>query len=477
MVFLWYNFLMKNHNFVCPQCHKALDNDTCIACREVFPLLGEIPWLVPQPTANLQDWALRYRLFLQSLDEEINHLKLQGKKNQRLASTSKRLQKLMQAKIENKKYLEDLLAPLVQRGPSTAELYKAGGISAPPSQSLTGYYHNIHRDWSWDTEENRLSLECITRLTSEFSNLHSLGQTVVLGSGAGRLGYDLHQTQKPQTTYLVDFNPLMLLVAHRVLERRSLKLYEFPLAPKSATDIQILQKLAVPTKPHDQLFILGGDALRTPFPALSVDTVVTPWLVDILPVDARFLLEEIRRILKPEGVWIYFGSMTFSHKDLSFNYSADEFFELVEHLGFTIQKSEHQMIPYMASPHSNHGRVERVTTFLARSSGHQAQEFPSPSLKADAPPKKGAPGDQDLPPWLVNFEVPVPRSSQIHSKNLVHQISAQLLTLVDGQRSLKQMAEKCVNLGLLEKDEAEAYWFRFLKRLYLEDSGIQGFKP
>ena len=165
---MWYNPLMINHVFVCPQCHKTLDNNTCSGCREVFPLLGDIPWLVPQPTANLQDWALRYRLFLQSLDDEITHLKLQSKKNQRLASTAKRLQKLMQAKIENKKYLEELLAPLVKRGPSTAELYKAGGISAPPSQSLMGYYHNIHRDWSWETDENHLSLECITQLLSQY---------------------------------------------------------------------------------------------------------------------------------------------------------------------------------------------------------------------------------------------------------------------------------------------------------------------
>jgi ubiquinone/menaquinone biosynthesis C-methylase UbiE len=469
---------MKKHHFVCPQCHKTLDDDdTCIECRENFPKLGDVPWLVPQPKANLQDWALRYRSFLQSLDDEINQLKVQGKIKQRLASSPKRMQKLMQAKIENKKFLEDLLAPLVKRGPSTTELYKAGGISAPPSQSLTGYYHNIHRDWSWETDENQLSLECITQILGDHSSSQNLGATVVLGAGAGRLGFDLHQTQMPQSTYLVDFNPLMLLVAHRVLERRSLKLFEFPLAPQSAADTQVLQKLTAPSEPKSHLYVIGGDALKTPFASQSVDTVVTPWLVDILPVDAALLIGEIHRILKPGGLWIYFGSMTFSHREISFNYSSDEFFELVKYFDFSIEKKEHRKIPYMASPHSNHSRVERVTTFLARSQDTQNKE----ALPSGNPGPGGLTKDlvrePELPPWLENFEVPVPRSPQIHSKNLVHHISAQLLSLVDGQRSLIQMADQCVALGLLEKDEAQAYWFRFLKRLHLEDSGIQGFKP
>ena len=469
---------MKNLHLVCPQCHTPLPGENCPGCLEVYPKLGDIPWVVPQPKAHLQDWAMRYRLSLQVLDEEINNLKAHGKKSVTLSATPKRLQRLLQAKIENKKYLEELLAPLVKQGASTAELYKAGGISVPPSQTLTGYYHNIHRDWSWDTDENAQSLDCIVRLIAEIpQSMSPLGKTVVLGCGAGRLGYDLHQTGLAKETYLLDFNPLMLIVAHRMMQRRSLKLFEFPLAPRTLGDAQVLRKLSAPHPPLPNLFILAGDALKTPFAHGSVDTVVTPWLVDILPVDARILIDEIARILRPGGLWIYFGSMTFNHKQISLNYSPEEFHELLGSLSFTIEKSENRIIPYMGSPASNHSRLERVTTLISRWNPSLTNQTSESTGTLHQIQKSGSlnSAPDNLPPWLIEFDLPVPRTPQIQSKNLVHQISAQLLSLVDGQRSLRQMAERCTEMGLLQHDEAEAYWFRFLKRLHLEEGSLQGF--
>ncbi len=460
--------------FVCPQCHGALNQLSCEPCRTQYGMLDHnIPWLIPEPQAALQEWALKFKHFLGLLDEEIANLKSLYKSSYAQPSTPKRLQKILQAKVEHKKLLEDLLGPLVKHGTRSVELLKAGGIALPPSQSLTGYYQNIHRDWSWDTDENEISLRCITSclesilnkdLTTASALRGQLGRVAVLGAGAGRLAYDLHQTELPLETTAVDFNPLMLLVASRAFHRRSLKLFEFPIAPKSLGDVAVLQKCAPPAPAKPNLFLIGADALRTPFPSHSLDTVVTPWLVDILPSEPSQLLREIRRILKPQGLWIYFGSMTFGHPSFAFHHCYEEFCELVKNLDFKIEAAEHRQIPYMASPHSNHSRLERITVMVNRSLS-VAASLGDP-IKGD----KSAPGHQTLPPWLVDFNLPIPRSSPIDSKEMVHRVSSQLLQLIDGQKSLNTMAAHCVSQGLLGNDEATAYMLKFLKRLYLEGS-------
>ncbi len=58
------------------------------------------------------------------------------------------------------------------------------------------------------------------------------GKVLVLGAGAGRLAYDLHMRTTAALTAVLDFNPLLLIVAERVTRGDSLELYEFPLAPR-----------------------------------------------------------------------------------------------------------------------------------------------------------------------------------------------------------------------------------------------------
>ncbi len=85
-------------------------------------------------------------------------------------------------------------------------------------------------------------------------------------------------------TIAMDFSPLLLLVAKSVMQGDEPELYEFPLAPKSLEHFAVLRKLSAPKPVRDDFHLIFGDALRPPFAAASFDTVVTPWIIDIVNV-------------------------------------------------------------------------------------------------------------------------------------------------------------------------------------------------
>src|SRR5690606_3628478 len=111
----------------------------------------------------------------------------------------------------------------------------------------------------------------------------SPGRTLVLGAGAGRLAYDFHERCGTASTTALDFNPLLVLLAARAARGEAIELYEFPLAPRSTAEQAVLRRLAAPRPARHGLRFVLGDANRPPFPAGAFDTVITPWLVDILP--------------------------------------------------------------------------------------------------------------------------------------------------------------------------------------------------
>ena len=93
-------------------------------------------------------------------------------------------------------------------------MHVALGTELPVSQGLTTYYPNLHRDWCWGDSENRASLEAVL---SSLPAGASPRRVLVLGAGAGRLAYDLHEALRPVLTVALDFNPLFMLALQRIV--------------------------------------------------------------------------------------------------------------------------------------------------------------------------------------------------------------------------------------------------------------------
>lgn len=443
----------------CPRCDKAplqsADNAlSCNACNVAFPIVGGMPWLFAEPAAALGEWRGRLHFSLRQIDDELTGLDRElGDKNMR-SLTRHRVQRYRQALEQHRLSLQDLLEPLeVLPLQANYETYLALRTRLPADQGLNTYYANVHRDWAWGQRENEASLAQIRATLTEDDDP---GKVLVLGCGAARLAYDMHMQLGGESLIAMDFNPLLMLIAKVVTRGDTLGLYEFPIAPLGDEDDAVLRTLAAPGPVRAGFHLVLGDVLRAPFCAGSFDTVVTPWLIDILGEDLETFAARVNRLLGDKGRWVNFGSLAFSHPRRARRYSVAETVAIVEATGFSEPRISQTTMPYMCSPASRHGRQETVFTFCAEKTD---------SVKA--PPRHRA-----LPDWLVTGKDAVPLLPSFRSQAMTTRIYAFIMSLIDGRRSIKDMAGELERQQLMTRDEAEPAIRGFLTKMY-DDAGRQ----
>jgi len=444
--------------FACPRCDrqpldKRDDGYRCGGCKTDFSLINGIPWLFAEPDAALAEWRHRLQLAVQQLTHEAQRIDADLKKRNLLESTRERLHRLADAVGAHRKSLLELLQPIdVQSAQASYESHLALRTRLPGDQGLNTYYNNVHRDWVWGDEENAASTGEINRVL-ESSGDTDTGECLVLGAGAGRLAYDVHAQGSNGSTIAVDFNPLLFLIAQRMYAGETLELYEFPIAPSALENVAKLQRLEAPAAAREGLHLVLADVVRAPFAKGSFDTVVTPWLIDILSEDLREFAPRINSLLKPGGRWITFGSLAFEHANRARRYSPEEVQEIAQQAGFGKPSVAESRIPYMCSPLSRHGRSELVYTMASRK---EKDLKPPPRNKA-------------LPDWIVVGKTPVPLLPSFQTQTMSTRIYAFIMSLIDGRRSIDEMAELLEQQKLMPKAEARSAIRNFLIRMH-EDS-------
>lgn len=445
----------------CPRCDKAPLTEAngdyrCGACKVDYPSVGGMPWLFADPDSSQGEWRNRLHFALQQLANESAALQTELKNDALLDLTRQRLQQQLSAVDQHRQSLRQILAPLdVQSLQTSYESYLALRTRLPVDQGISTYYPNIHRDWSWGETENTASLRQISAVTD---GGEALGNTLVLGAGAGRLAYDIHMQLETKQCVAIDFNPLLMLVAKSMISGETLELYEFPLAPKNIDDFAVLRQLSAPSAVRDGFHLVFGDVLRPPFAPAAFDTIVTPWLIDIVDEDLSIQASRINQLLKPAGRWVNFGSLAFNHAEKSRCYSRDETLSIIELAGFARPEVKEASIPYMCSPASRHGRQETVFSFAAKKVDN---------VKAPARNKA-------LPDWIVTGKDPVPLLQSFRSQAMSTQIYAFIMSLIDGKRTIADMAKILEQQKLMTVDEATPAIRTFMTRMYDDSQKSKG---
>jgi ubiquinone/menaquinone biosynthesis C-methylase UbiE len=452
--------------FACPRCDKSPLSEKngayrCSACKVDYPSVGDIPWLFAEPEASLGEWRNRLHFSLQQLANESQRIQAELAADGIDSLTRKRLERQVKAVDEHRDMLRKILEPIdIQSMQASNESYLALRTRLPIDQGIQTYYANIHRDWCWGDTENEASINEIKAIAGEGgAKKRALGDTLILGAGACRLAYDIHMQLDTGHTIAMDFNPLLLLVARSVMQGEAQELYEFPIAPKSLEDFAVLRKLSAPEPVRDNFHLVFADALRPPFAAASFDTVVTPWLIDIVNEPLPIQAARINRLLKPQGRWINFGSLAFDHPERARRYSPEETLAIVKKAGFAKPRAREQSIPYMCSPASRHGRQETVFTFAAEKSS---------DVEAAARHKA-------LPDWIVTGKEPVPLLQSFRNQAMSTQIYSYIMTLIDGKRTIADMAKILEQQKLMTRQEAEPALRTFLTRMYDDSERNSGF--
>ena len=440
----------------CPRCRRGpitLERAgwMCGGCSSGFPVIGEIPWLFPEPRQALTEWRGRLNLLTQHLATEATAMRASLQGDDLPAGARRRLEHVAKANEDQIARLRMLLAPLGLEQASIAEATHRGlGTRLPTEQGLTNYYVNLHRDWAWGDEENQASLQELRALLG--GRFEGLGRTLVQGAGAGRLAYDLHGAGDAPLTVATDFNPLLLFAARELYAGRTVELYEYPIAPRSIEDYAVLRRLSAPAPARDGLTLVAADALQPPFADGAFDTVVTPWFIDIIGEPFTRVAARINLLLKPGGRWINFGSLAFARAAHAERVSLEEVTELMPQLGFTDFTAREGSMPYMRSPASRHARIESTVAWVTNKKATPAE----------------IPRARVLPEWLLLPDKPVPRTPALEMQAISSRVHAFLLALINGERSQHDMARILVEQRLMSAEEAEQAVRMFLARLHEE---------
>lgn len=435
----------------CPACRRAglasaVDGFACPSCRQAFPCVDGVPWLYPDAAAALAEWRNRTRLYLEEFDaaRRAAETDLVGLAPGSAGAT--RVRRLADGYAHHVELVRALLAPLVgSPGALPHATQVAFGTQVPPTQDLHSYHANVHRDWCWGEAENEPSHALVAAAMGRERRT-----VLVLGAGAGRLAYDLHERGDAAATIALDLNPLLLAVGRRAAAGEACELYEFPLAPLDASCVAVRRRLTAPRAARTGLVFVCADAWHAPFAAQSFDAVVTPWLVDIVDLPFPDVAAHVNRLLRPGGRWVNFGSLSFSAARPAARFGVEELREIVTAAGFDVRASADHALPYLQSPASRHARIETVSVFAA-------------DKVRRGPPE---PATNGTPPWLTDTALRVPPSPALELATGASRIQAILLALFDGSRSIDDVVSVVVAQGLLDRSEALVATRGLLERIH-----------
>lgn len=443
----------ENLSFACPRCDRELGISEagyrCDGCKVDFPRLGGLPWLFAEPNAAIAEWRSRFDYLLNVLKANTERYLAAARRHDLPDTTKNRLDRLAAATSDHAARLREQLEPLALAKPAaTLETYLALRTRLPPDQGLMTYFPNIHRDWNWGEAENDASLAILRAALGE----RSAGRTLVLGAGAGRLAYDWHEQSGASSTIALDFNPLLVWLGQRIANGETIPMYEFPLAPIDTEHAAVLRDLAAPRPARPGLHFVIADVHRAPFAARRFDSILTPWLIDILPGDFRELCRQINHWLDDGGVWLNFGSLNFHRSDPAAQLGPEECFEILDDEGFDAGVRTDTEIPYLCSPASRHRRRETVLSWSAAKRRHV----------------KKVERHQSLPDWIVRGREPVPAIEHFRVAATTTRIHAYIMAMIDGRRSIADMAAQLERERLMPANDAEAAIRGLLIKLFDE---------
>lgn len=398
--------------------------------EEIYPLINGVPWLLPNPRNSLMDWSAKLNHFNQVLLSEIQSIEKELKHAQ--GATELRLKKLLEGKQQFIKRVSELFFPVVRAQASTKNVYDALRDRAPSQQSLLSYEANLYRDWVWGEEENTLTHDIVA---AHFQG--EVGKLCVIGAGAGRLALDLHASQNPELTLATDINPLLVMAAEYLLTGKNLPFVEFPLHPRTSEFVAVEHEIKGQAKPENFHFVFA-DATKPCFTTAAFNTVVTPWFIDIQPLEFSKFLRQLNQYIPIGGLWVNFGSLVFNQKRDALCYSVEEVKGIALQQGFEIAELQEHEIPYLKSPYNAGYRMERVWSWSAKKIA---------DVKALNQP-------QVMPAWLLDQNQAVPKAQYFQQFSFKHRAYAQLTAEVDGKTSITKIAKKFAKQNKL--DEAEA---------------------
>ena len=416
-----------------------------------FPNINGIPWLFERPASSLAQWQARSQMTVNGNQDLIQDLKNQTSRKGVSKKTVERLKAIIKGTEHNNSVLTNLLGSLFVY--QLGQLDTIDALLGRPSftQNLRSYQNIIYRDWAFRDEEYKANRQALDFVAGTIPGEVEFGKTLVMGPGACRLPMDLARQFRPELTLACDINPMLLLMAQAMLQGQTIPYYEFPGAPRDFASFAVKRQLKMEAPPPENFYFVLGDALRQPFKENSMDVVVTPWFIDIIYQDFSDFIVNLNRVIKEGGYWINFGPLLFDHRDYSGRYSFEEIKIMAEKNGFVFESHKVESFSYMASPASAYQRADLLHCMVVKKVKNTGKLLTNPRY---------------LPEWITEPSQPVPMSQEIAKSCASHGIYGGILSLVDGKRSIQEIAQYLMTNHGLPQDQAVNTLLGYFTELY-----------
>lgn len=349
--------LIEDGLLACPSCTNEITSSdlVCNTCDLQFPLLGDIPILVDNPETFLGDWFEHFRNYIlkqQAIIQQENYIVDSGT---HYAPQKSRLQNIVNARIENLSTLADIMRPLRDYGPGkkSDNLIKSSGQ----------FNHIVYflRDWGWHNNEPEVMCNKITEILPDDLSVKSL---LVLGAGACKESYLLHNHYNSPLTVSLEIDPLKLLGAASIISGNTLYLNQILINNvRNASDNVSRWELKCPSQPDNDFTYILANATRLPFTENAFHVLVTPFLIDAVGEDLRTLAPKIHKITQPDGYWVNYGVMAFQPE---MSYTGEEVIDIVETSGFEILEYGYQKKSHLSPEESCQQQIYDCLYFAAR---------------------------------------------------------------------------------------------------------------
>jgi SAM-dependent methyltransferase len=303
----------EKFSYRCVQCESYLQPGSesffCAVCAATYPSIAEVKVFVSDPDEVLSAhaaWIAKRRKDLEDNQRQLPARSIPGSQPDQVLAT---LERAHAGLLANLAVIETEMTPVKQyltgRRNRKSFFGDFAGMGWPAGEMLQYYY----RDWHGTAEAsflNKLFSDSIKRYCND-----PTGAAAVLGSGAGGLLH--HLAQFFPRTFGVELAIDTLLLSRKLLDGGEVVLNfnlpsdEFPKAHKSV-------RLHGAESKRAGIELIAANASQLPFPSSSLSCVTTQYLFDLVP-NQRAFAGELRRVLKPGGIWISFG-IPIPHLDL-----------------------------------------------------------------------------------------------------------------------------------------------------------------
>ena len=313
----------------------------CGNCGHRFPVMrGGIPILMRDYKKHLAGSYLEIEAFVEDHEDTIKKVERAAEENpERLCL----LRRVVQAHAANNRYLRSIQASIREHVPNE-EIDRAREVSDRPTQyPIDKGLACFHRDWEWECgteQEVSTTMGWLLHQIDEFAC--DLDTVLVPGAGAGRVACEI--VRKYKSCYALDDSFHIASNFYNLLDG-DVTIYDVNLWRNVAKSDDVVIEHALSLDPPGSRRVSSalaggkfcyfvGDAVDVPLADESVSAIICVYFIDIVPV--RPHLVEIKRLLKPGGLFLNFGPLRYTSRKISDMLSGEELLSLFEQSGFDI---------------------------------------------------------------------------------------------------------------------------------------------